>query len=188
MKRLFFAVDLSEEVRAGLALLGARLEHHLIGARWVRPELMHVTVKFLGNTPDDQLGAVVEAGAAAVAGAPACRLEVAGLGAFPKPGRPRIIWAGLKGDCGPLEQVVDRLESSLEELEFPRERRGFSPHVTLARAGRGQRLPSMVDLIAKHGDWTVGPFTVSHLTLFESELTRTGPIYTEVSRFPLEGS
>ena len=188
MKRLFFAVELSVEVRAGCARLAGRLEHHLGGAKWVRPELMHITVKFLGNTPEDQVADVVEAGFAAVRGAAACRLEVAGLGAFPKPGRPRIIWAGLRGDIQPLAEVVDRLESALEELGFPREKRGFFPHITLARARRGQRLPSMVELAAKHEDSTLGSLSVSHLTLLESELTRSGPIYTEAARFPLEGS
>lgn len=184
MKRLFFALDLSEEVRGGLASLCNRLEHHLPTARWVRPDLMHVTVKFLGNTPDDLIDDVIEAGCSATAGASVCRLEAAGLGAFPKARNPRIVWAGLIGDIGPLVKVVDRLESALEPLGFLPERRQFSPHVTLARARRGKRLPSLEKLMTKHGDSTFGLLNVSQLVLFESELTRTGPIYTTAARFP----
>ena len=188
MKRLFFALELSEDVREGLMLVRRRLQHHLPSARWVRPELMHVTVKFLGNTPEDLIDEVTEAGTVAVAGTSACRLEAAGLGAFPKARNPRVVWAGLRGDIGPLVQVVDRLELGLESLGFPREGRVFSPHITLARARRGKRLPSLEDLMTKHGDSTFGLLEVSQLTLFESELTRTGPIYTVEARFPFAGS
>ena len=188
MKRLFFALELSDEVRDGLEQLRVRLQHHLPDARWVRPELMHVTVKFLGNTPNDQVGDVIEAGLAAVEGAGVCRLEAAGLGAFPGARRPRVVWVGLRGDLSPLARVVQHLETALEGLGFPKERREFSPHITLARARRGKRLPSVADLIAKQGDSTIGLIAVSKLVLFESELTRTGPIYTAAAHFPLEGS
>ena len=139
MKRLFFALELSDEVRDGLEQLRTRLQHHLPDAHWVRPELMHVTVKFLGNTPDDQVGDVIEAGLAAVEGAGVCRLEAAGLGAFPGARRPRVVWVGLRGDLSPLARVVQHLETALEGLGFPKERREFSPHITLARARRGGR-------------------------------------------------
>lgn len=177
--RCFVAVELPAQMREEIGLLQERIATE--GLRLVRPELVHVTIKFLGDVPEGKVLKVSEA-LAKVKVAP-FDARVAGMGAFP--GRTiRVVWLGLEGN---FEELYQKVEEALAPLGFEREERGFSPHVTLGRVGRpGPQTSRLVaERIASLSSTDLGRFSVDRFYLKKSTLTRGGPIYDNLSEFPL---
>ncbi len=177
--RCFVAVDIPQEMREQIGLLEGSIATE--GLRLVRPELVHVTLKFLGDVPVAKVERVKEA-LATIKLAP-FTARVAGMGAFP--GRSvRVVWLGLEGDFSPL---YSKVEAALKPLGFPPEERGFTPHVTIGRVGRPDARTSR-ELLAKISSQStvdLGSFTVREFYLKKSTLTPGGPIYEDLAVFPL---
>lgn len=177
--RCFVAVDLPEEIREKVGRLQSGIATE--GLRQVRPELVHVTIKFLGDVPEGKVDRVKEA-LSAVRAAP-FTARVAGMGAFP--GRSvRVVWLGLEGDFSPL---YSKVEAATKSLGFPPDERGFTPHVTIGRVGRPDAGTSR-ELLAKIGSQStvdLGSFMVEEFCLKKSTLTPGGPIYEDLAVFPL---
>jgi 2'-5' RNA ligase len=151
------------------------------GLRLVKPELVHVTIKFLGDVPEENVGPVTEAlGRVRFAPFP---VRVLGMGAFP--GRAvRVVWLSLTGN---FQELYLNVEQALQPLGFAPEARGFSPHATLARVARpneemNRRLGAR---IANFAALDLGSFTVDRFYLKKSTLTPGGPIYEDLAGFPL---
>jgi 2'-5' RNA ligase len=180
--RCFVAVDLPESMREEVGRLQRQIA--LEGLRLVRPELVHVTLKFLGEVPEEMIRPITQA-LGEVKGRP-FQAGVKGMGAFP--GRSiRVVWLGLEGDFPSLQAKV---EAAIQPLGFRREERGFSPHVTIARVGRpnpeiNRRL---APIIASLAGADLGSFPVERFLLKKSTLTRGGPIYEDLAQFPLSDS
>jgi 2'-5' RNA ligase len=159
-------------------------EISISGLRLVRPELVHVTLKFLGEVPENKVKKVAQSlGEIEAQPFPA---QVKGMGAFP--GRSiRVIWLGLEGNFQGLYQKV---EETLGPLGFKREERGFSPHVTIGRVGRPDETTSrqLAPKIEQFADLDLGQFTVNKFFLKKSTLTRGGPIYDNLEEYPLRDS
>jgi RNA 2',3'-cyclic 3'-phosphodiesterase len=136
--RLFVALNLPDGVRRALWAAAAPVRELGLPIKWVRPEGIHVTLKFLGEVPDAREPELRAALARAAAGGHALPLVVGGFGAFPGLERPRVIWAGLEPDPA-LEGLHHRVEQAFVPLGFPPEGRPFRPHVTLGRAARDAR-------------------------------------------------
>lgn len=191
--RTFLAVDPPDPTRDALVALRARLEADLRGLRWVGPEQLHLTLAFLGDVPADRLDGLGEAISGSVASLEPFALTVAGLGAFPKPGRARVLWAGLIGDDMPRLDALHRaVADAARRAGCPPADDRFSPHLTLARSrgDRGRRGPSGVDLstlIDAHRTWTAGPLPVDAVVCYRSDLTPEGPRYTALRTAPLSG-
>jgi 2'-5' RNA ligase len=130
--RTFVALELSEPLKEGILALGSRLKGRGVRASWVRPGALHLTLKFLGDVEEGALSDLRGAVRRAAAGVPPFRFETTGLGAFPSPRRPRVIWLGVEPD-EPLFDLAEAVERELSELGFPRERRPFRPHITIGR-------------------------------------------------------
>ena len=186
--RLFVAVELDEDVRQALAALQAELRRRgLAELRWVRPEGVHLTLKFLGETPADKLPAIQEALAAAVAGIAPHRLRLGPLGTFGNRRGPQVLWVDLEGDAATLARLQRRIDEALAPLGFAREKREFAPHLTLARvrpqsaraAGRvcADVLPQM-----RPSEREV---EVSEVSLMRSTLGPGGAVYERLATFPL---
>jgi len=177
--RCFVAVELPSLMREEIGRLQSRIATN--GLRLVKPELVHVTIKFLGEVPEEKVGAVAEA-LGRVKAAP-FSVQVKGMGAFP--GRTvRVVWLGLTGNFQELYLLV---EQALKPLGFAPEARGFSPHVTLGRVARpneemNRRLGAR---IADFSSSDLGSFTVDRFYLKKSTLTPGGPIYEDLAGFPL---
>ncbi|MGB7571983.1 MAG: RNA 2',3'-cyclic phosphodiesterase [Methanothrix sp.] len=177
--RCFVAVELPPSIRQEIGLLHSRIATE--GLRLVRPDLVHITLKFLGDVPEGRVDAVAQAlGAVKAAPFP---VRIKGIGAFP--GRSvRVLWLGLEGDFQELHRGI---EKALEPLGFPPEARGFSPHVTLGRVGSpnveiSRRIQSRMSELSC---LDLGGFTVDRFYLKKSTLTRGGPIYEDLAEFPL---
>ena len=177
--RSFLAVDLPDDVRAALVRVGDRLPG---AVRRVRPEALHLTLRFLGDIDDEQVPALIEALRAATRRAPAS-LVLAGGGAFPSPVRPRVLWAGLRGDLEELHDLARAVEQAVVAAGLPPEPRPFHPHVTLGRV-KGRVPRRVVDELAALPD--LGEVPLDAVVLYESELLPEGARHTVVHRFPLE--
>ncbi len=137
--RLFVAVPVADEVRAAIReimekVAGASIDERAYGQpRWVRVEGLHLTLRFLGATPDERRPELAEALAAAAIGVRPFRIVLSGGGAFPDPHRPRVLWIGISQGAPQLADLVRRMDTSLVPLGWPPEDRPFAPHMTIAR-------------------------------------------------------
>ena len=145
----------------------------------VSPDNLHVTLKFLGDTPLAQVEPIQHEIASAVSGQPPFVLKVESLGAFPNADRPAVVWVGLL-DAAPLTALAERLQTSLTSLGFARESRPFQPHLTLARI-KGRPPRELFDLLRRHADTHFGTIEVRSVEFVRSELHREGAKYTALS-------
>lgn len=180
--RLFVAIDLPEDVRALVEDGVAPLRERFPRARWVPTRNQHVTLKFLGATWPRLVDDVVQAiGDVAAAHAP-FETRVAELGAFPSPRRARVLWVGLEDQAGRLAAIASGLDHALAE-HFAPEKRGFTPHLTVARFDPPVGLE---DGLADAGVES-RPFPVEWLVLYRSHLQRPAPVYEAMATFPIGG-
>jgi 2'-5' RNA ligase len=189
--RAFVALPVDAATDAGLDAVARRLAQASGDAvRWLGSGGFHLTLKFLGETPEATLEAVRAALGPAAAEHPAPSLGVEGLGTFPPRGPVRVIWAGLGGDLEALAALAAAIESACGSCGFPRERRPFRAHVTLGRVRRGRRVPtSLHDALGE--ELRLPPFRATEVILFRSLLRPEGARYEGLARFPLaapEGS
>lgn len=174
---------LPDEVRQRLAAAVERLRPHAAGVAWVAPANLHVTLKFLGEVDEGRVPSVAAALAAAAGAHGAFDVSVRGLGAFPSPERPRVLWAGLEDDAGRLGALAGGVDAACAALGFPRETRAFASHVTLGRAREGRRQPALADALARGGEF--GRVRVERVALMQSELSPRGSRYSELALCPL---
>jgi 2'-5' RNA ligase len=186
--RSFIAIELPEAVKLNLSQLEAQLKSgRQTSVKWVAPESIHLTLKFLGNIVVESTKDIAQAMAEAAQGIPPFRLEVKDLGVFPNLQRVQVAWVGVHGEIDKLSQLQQRLDSNLLRLGFAPEGRPFTPHLTIARlrdnASPAER-QAFGQLIASTR-FEAGAFTVDAISLMKSQLTREGPIYSRISQVAL---
>ena len=132
--RVFIALVIPPAAKEALAQTIGQLRESLpTGVRWVDPNDIHLTLKFLGNISPALVAPVLEGMTRSSQDFPTIGLGLEGLGAFPNSRQPRVLWAGADGDMNSLSQLQERVEREISPLGFPSERRGFNPHLTLGR-------------------------------------------------------
>jgi RNA 2',3'-cyclic 3'-phosphodiesterase len=185
MIRCFLAIELPEALRDGLARVQEELKRSRADVRWVAPGNIHLTLKFFGNIPDDEIGPLAQAAREAAAATAPLQFKVTFAGAFPSPNAPRVVWLGLGGDLVPLTQLFYRLEKAYATLGYPPEGRAFNPHLTLGRVKSPANRDKLARMLAKLPpvDWP--PFEVKELILFQSVLSPQGSKYTPLKVIPL---
>lgn len=175
--RAFVALPTPEELKARLAALVSELAPRLPGIRLVRPEGMHLTLRFLGSTDAERRSRLEERLRAAASACPRGEGHVGGLGLFPERGAPRVLWIGLR-----LPESVLALQRECEAAAlaagFAPEERPFRPHLTLGRWKERARRPELPPA-------DLGPLPLEELVLYRSELRPGGAVYTALARFPL---
>jgi 2'-5' RNA ligase len=179
--RLFMAVELDEGTRAAVAAEQARLRRRVSdpAVRWVRPELMHLTLVFIGHVDDTRAAAIEESMSAPIALCP-FDLQLGGSGVFPERGAPRVLWLGVRAGAAQMVALQERVAARLEPLGVPCDARLFHPHLTLARwKERGSRTSR--DRLALPDAAVVATLHVSRATLFASKLSAGGPSYTAMT-------
>ena len=180
--RLFVALGMTEGVRAALRELVARLEPAGADLRWVRPQGMHLTLKFIGETPEAKLPLLREA-LARVRSPKPVEMEFHGLGYFPNERRPRVFWVGIEASDN-LPALAAEVEAAREPLGFPRESRPFAPHLTLGRFKSADPLERLQQEIARLPATNFGRVETSEFVLFQSRLSPHGAEYTRLESFP----
>ncbi|HZA41287.1 MAG TPA: RNA 2',3'-cyclic phosphodiesterase [Actinomycetota bacterium] len=183
--RLFVAVSLPTHVLEALAAATAELRNALPGGRWSPLENQHVTLKFLGSCPADQLEEIAAAVAMVAASHETATLRLTDLGTFPSRRRARVLWAGLEDEAELLRSLAEGLDDALKPLGFEPEKRAFTPHLTLARWRTPipvrAPLPTMPQEVFE-------PFTVDAVELFRSHLSPRGARYEMLRSWPLAGT
>jgi 2'-5' RNA ligase len=179
--RLFVALDLPDAVRRALGELIAQLKPKSRAARWVRPESMHVTLKFLGRTDAQKLDSIRTALSTMHSTQPV-ELHFRGIGFFPNERRPRVIWSGIESPPS-LFKLAAATEQALEPLGFARESRPFVPHLTLARLNSSQGVENLVAAADAMKSYDFGSAQETEFHLFESVLKRSGAEYKKLATF-----
>lgn len=184
--RTFIGVDIGDAIRASAAALVRELSKTGAAVKWVTPESLHVTLMFLGEVDDRELHSVCRAVKAVAAGESPFSLRVSGLGAFPTPRRPKVLWGGIADGVEPLRRLHAGLEERMLELGCYRtEEREYSPHLTLGRVNKDVDAFTIAAEIPKRQAWEGGRFAVDEVLVFSSEMERDGPVYTVIGRAPL---
>jgi 2'-5' RNA ligase len=191
--RLFIAIELSPEVKQTLGHLQEDLKRQLPPkvVRWTNPTGIHLTLKFLGDTPEDKAQAVGQGMQVAAASFEPFELQVAGFGCFPNPRYARVLWVGAREVPKPLAGLQRAIDLQMARLNYARETRPFSAHLTLGRvndrisAAERQALTGLLDR-TKIGD--LGAVPVQEVILFKSDLRPGGAVYTALARGRLAGA
>jgi RNA 2',3'-cyclic 3'-phosphodiesterase len=180
--RLFVALEIPSAVRENLAALVKSLRAVSPQTRWMRPENLHVTLKYIGEVSEEK-GAAIRAALSGVHSEQPIALDFRGLGFFPNEKQPRVFWAGIEASPN-LRTLADVIDGATEKLAIPREKRPFSPHLTLARF-EPPRLPEKLRAaIQENAGREFGSLRTSRFHLVESKLKRSGAEYTTVESFP----
>ncbi|CAG0971246.1 RNA 2',3'-cyclic phosphodiesterase [Geobacter sp.] len=177
--RLFVAIDLPDDIRQSVADTCRGLP----GVRWLPPDQLHLTLRFIGEA-DDAVDAAIRSGLAIIT-SPAFPLSLQGVGCFPSPRRPRVLWVGLNGG-EPLMQLQREVETAVVTAGIPPEERPFSPHITLARL-KDHREGDVAPFLARNASFQCEPFTVDAFHLYSSILTAKGAIHRREASYPLAG-
>ena len=177
MIRLFVGLELPEPVRAELAGLCGGIP----GARWILPENLHITLRFIGEV-DEPLAEAIHENLERVE-APAFPLRLSGVGSFGKNHRASTVWAGVAPEPG-LEHLHKKVESACVRAGCAPEGRKFTPHVTLARLKESQPI-RLCQFEESHNLLSLGPFPVEAFTLFSSHLGADGAHYLAEARYAL---
>ena len=188
--RSFIAIDLTDDLRSRLARLEASLQAGgRFRAKWVKPESIHLTLKFLGDVAADKITAIGDALTEAAQGIPPFNLEVGELGAFPNLSRTQVVWVGISGEMDKLELLRERIETNLELLGFAPEKRAFRPHLTVARlySGASQEERREFGRHIAQTRFESAFLLVTAVRLMKSQLTPAGAVYTRRDSAELTG-
>jgi 2'-5' RNA ligase len=178
MIRTFIALTIPEDVKAviGTAMSELKARNHAV--RWVKPQGLHITLKFLGDIPEQTVAPLAADLDKASALCPPLTLKLEGFGAFPNVRRPRVVWVGLEGDMHELSKLAKAIDKACIAYGVTGERRPFSGHITLGRL----KAPTMVDLAINP---VKGLFKASQVLLYQSVLLPSGAQYNVLHRSSL---
>ena len=180
--RLFIAIEIPPDVRAALAALLKELRAMAPEVKWVRPENMHITLKFLGETDGSKITAVQRALTAIRSGA-AVTLQFRGLGFFPNAKHARVFWAGMEASPN-LAVLAAEIDQAMHKLDFQLEDRAFTPHLTLGRF-QPPGLPSrLAKVTQEQAAQEFGSLSAREFRLIESKLKPAGAEHTTLQSFP----
>ncbi len=186
--RTFIALDVAQSVRQEVERLLVGLRCAGADVKWSNPQQIHLTLKFLGDTPSGQIPEIASVIERLAQRHAPLTLTVTTLGAFPDLRRPRIVWLGVDGDVDALHRLQNELEQRLSAIGIPHEERAFHPHLTLGRVRTPKRLQELVRRLSEPQELA---FDVSwqgdRIALFQSTLTPDGPIYRVLNAMMLDG-
>lgn len=193
--RLFVALDIEDGIRGRIAYFMENVRAAAPDARWVNPESLHVTLKFIGERPDAMVKQIEVALGVVEAGPIELRFRETGF--FPTARAARVFWVGIEADRQ-LAQLAKNVELVLAGIGIPEEKRAFSPHLTLARAGTGSGAPGwrkgdkvnrqfakLQEKLEKNVPQDFGRMTAHEFFLYHSQLSSKGTRYTKIARFGL---
>ncbi|MFH2011275.1 MAG: RNA 2',3'-cyclic phosphodiesterase [Pseudomonadota bacterium] len=183
--RSFLAIELPKEIISGLSEIQNGLKSSLSQVKWVRPESIHLTLKFFGNIEEKIVGEISQVLEKVTAKTSSFVIDVKDIGVFPDISRPRVIWVGAESIGNVLNILQKETEDSLKKIGFKPEERKFSAHLTIGRVKSLKEKRQLIEQIVKLKGYEVGSFRVENLFLFKSDLRPTGAIYTKLETFSL---
>jgi 2'-5' RNA ligase len=190
--RAFVAIELPDGWKAALGRLTQQLRNTGSNpVKWVAPESIHLTLKFFGDIPVNRIEAILGTLEAAAVGVTPFRIRTGNLGVFPGVRQCRVAWIGLEGDLDTLGSLQQSIEAALEPLGFPREKRTFTPHLTLVRvrdSARPEERMRFGEAFLRSRLAATEPLEVTGFSLMQSRLTPQGATYRRLGKVELTGS
>jgi RNA 2',3'-cyclic 3'-phosphodiesterase len=184
--RAFVALNLPADILDHVAGLQAALKARGLRLRWVKPQNLHLTLKFLGELPVASVADVGLALRRACREAAPVALTVQGMGVFPGIRRARVLWAGLGGQVEVLQSLYSRIEDELAGLGLAREKRGFKAHLTLARMKGPLAARDLLAAVEETGGYEPRSFLARKIILYKSDLRPQGAVYTPLVEIDLD--
>jgi 2'-5' RNA ligase len=181
--RCFIAIEIPVPVKRAIAEVADILKKYDADVKWVPAENVHVTLKFLGNTPEQSVPEIRESLLKAVSSFQPFYIKIGGTGVFPNRKFPRVIWIGMEnGET--LPKLAADIDISMSMLGYKKEEREFKPHLTLGRVRSRKGIISIVNELDNYKDKEFGFFTVDRIKLMRSELKPKGPEYSCLYEVP----
>ena len=175
--RCFIAIHISEPIKKQIADLIVSLKKYDADIKWVKPDGMHITLKFLGNTQDSMIPKINDALVYAASSFDPFSITISGIGAFPDVKRPRVFWVGVH-NMDSLEKLQTGIESRMSTLGYAKEKRSFHPHITLGRVRSQRGVKAVMRKLDLSHDTMFGNSYIDKLELMKSELKPSGAEYT----------
>ena len=175
--RTFIAIKLTDEIEKNIENIRNTLRKAEADVRWVKPNSTHLTIKFLGPTLPEQVQEIKGIISNLCAESSGFEIELNGLGVFPGPKNPRVLWVGITRGVEQLQQLQKGLDRNLRKLGFKPENRKFSPHITLGRFRSPQGKQQLLEEVKKHENIECGRMAAGSVRFIKSTLTPSGPIY-----------
>ncbi|MCD5397912.1 RNA 2',3'-cyclic phosphodiesterase [candidate division NPL-UPA2 bacterium] len=175
--RIFIAIELNSGIQSKLMTVQEVLKKSEADVKWVKPENIHLTLKFLGHISESRLKDIFKATDESIKGITPFSLLFSGLGAFPKLDNPRVVWVGVIEDQKTLFRINENLEDTLKRNGFPAEERGYRPHLTLGRVKSSQNKAQLISSLKSEKDYFVGSMEAKKITVMQSILKPEGSEY-----------
>ena len=183
--RIFIGVKLNETVHQKIETFLKPFKKAGTPIRWVKPENVHITLKFIGEVPKDKYLQIEKQLSNLDLAVDSMDIKLTGCGKFGKQDTLNIFWIGLEPNPL-LNRLYDLIEESLNKIGIEKESRPFKPHITVGRNKRNYNFKGFYETIADKSDQPIAEFTVSHFQVFKSDLKPEGPIYTILKEIPLK--
>jgi len=183
--RTFIAIVLDNSLHPTMSRIIEKLSSSNAKVKWVEPENVHLTLKFLGNVEEERLPEVFEACERAVKDMRAIDLEMKALGCFPDVKSPRIVWLGIERGAEGVRKLQERVESELRAVGFPKEEKTFKAHLTIGRVKGKQGLSRLCRLLEEEKNFFVGSMRCEKISVMKSKTLPAGPVYSELKAIPL---
>jgi 2'-5' RNA ligase len=183
--RTFIAVELPKEIHDKLQQLQNDFRTSMPDVRWTKPGNVHLTLKFLGDVQISRIDRITSSLMDIGGRFSLFTMSLAGMGAFPNPRKPRIVWVGVEKGADMLVEITNSIEASMKQLGFPKEKRPFRPHLTVGRIRRLKNPGAMTKALEQSQVGELGKFAVEKISLIRSQLDPAGSIYTTLVEAPL---
>jgi 2'-5' RNA ligase len=183
--RSFIAIEIPQALKSKIEELQRDLRRTGADVKWVPPQGIHLTLKFLGNIRPEDVENISQALEPVISCRPPFEARIHGMGGFPSSRNPRVVWVGLDRGKGEVHALQQAVEKKLAELSFPPEGRPFSPHLTLGRVRSSRGKPALAQGLEKLKEAEVGIFSAGEVFLFRSQLKPTGAVYTKLKDFSM---
>ena len=180
----FLCIPVSSEVASKKNMLFSTIDQSKVKVNWIRNLNLHLTVKFIGQTPKSSIKKIIYCIESITTDFPPFKLKIKGTGCFPNSRKPKTLWLGVQDDCSQLTKLIERIESDLFDIGFAKENKLLTPHITIAKINYSQKATPDVNIFLK-SSYDVIDLNVNRLQLFSSELLSNGAVYSLLKTFPL---
>ncbi|MFO7945724.1 MAG: RNA 2',3'-cyclic phosphodiesterase [Armatimonadota bacterium] len=184
--RLFYGIYIPQHLRGIMGDVQKGLAKSHCSVKWVEAENIHITLRFIGDTPQSRVSEYADAGRRAASTCMPFDMELCGVGAFPHPKRPKTLWVGVGEGAAGVKTVYERLSEVLENSGLAEsEDRPYVPHCTVGRVRSSRNIGRLTTILTRAEDADIGTMRCDGFTLIASKLSSSGPTYTPLERFVL---
>ncbi len=184
--RTFIAVGISDDITGSIAGLQSGFRKHDFDIKYVKPENIHVTLKFLGEVEENRISEVYESVKDSVGDTKKFNIIVDSVGVFPGPRSPKVIWAGVSEGSRKLKDLNRTIEGSLVSAGFKKEKKIFSAHLTIGRVRSSKNIKLLSNTVEEMCGVRIGRMLVEDVLVMKSDLTSQGPVYTVLKKVMLK--